>query len=120
MTCDVDPSSAAHCPVLSHDADWLPDPLYTSMIGQISRITVLSWVTLRMKLVEGAAGKWLLFEPFLSLLKFLLPQSSEQADSCKHWAPVWGEGGAPGSRNVNIKVKSCLRMQKLHDIETSI
>lgn len=61
-------------------------------------------------------------EPFLSLLKFLLPQSSEQADSCKHKAPapVWGEGGAPGSRNVNIKVKSCLRMQKLHDIETSI
>ena len=45
--------------------------------------------------VGGAAGKWLLFEPFLSLLKFLLPQSSEQADSCKHKAPapVWGEGG---------------------------
>ena len=50
--------------------------------------------------VGGAAGKWLLFEPFLSLLKFILPQSSEPSDSCKHssGSDREGEGGGKAKK----------------------
>ena len=54
----------------------------------------------RINRVGGAAGKWLLFEPFMSLLKFILPQSSEPSDSCKHssGSDREGEGGGKAKK----------------------